>query len=302
MYVNIYTGVRNNLVKNKASSFAAKYGPWALVTGASRGLGAEFARQLAAMGLNLALAARSEDQLKELAQKMEREYGISAKIIVVDLSRADLLDTIKKATDSLEIGLLVNNAGLSTVGPFLDLSAEYLLSQLHTNTRAALILTRHFGEKMAACGRGGIIFLSSGSALHGAPFSANYSGTKAYNLMFAEALWAEWKPLGVDVLGFIAGLTRTPGVDANRLKPNLFVPLGQPEKVVRRALKTLGKKPSAADGIRNRLGYKIFDLAPRSFSTRILGKSMNAMFGPFKQKRNQSCPETAVSKQLQIKN
>jgi short-subunit dehydrogenase len=268
-------------VKDRAASFAVKYGPWALVTGASRGLGAEFARQLAARGLNLALAARSEDRLKELAQVLEREYNITVKIIVIDLSREDLLDPIKKAADSLEIGLLVNNAGLSTVGPFLDMSADYLLSQFHTNARAALILTRHFGEKMAVRGRGGVIFLSSGSALHGAPFSANYSGTKAYNLMLAESLWTEWRPLGVDALGFIAGLTRTPGMEANGLKPNLLVPLGRPDKVVRRALMALGKKPSAADGIRNRLGYKIFDLAPRSFSTGILGKSMDAMFGPF---------------------
>jgi short-subunit dehydrogenase len=282
--------MRAGMAKDKVSSFAAKYGPWALVTGASRGLGSEFARQLAARGLNLVLAARSEDQLKELAHILEREYHITVKIIAIDLSREDLLDPVKKAADSLEIGLLVNNAGLSTVRPFLNMGADYLLSQFHTNARAALILTRHFGEKMAARGRGGVIFLSSGSAMHGTPFSANYSGTKAYNLMLAEALWAEWRPLGVDVLGFIVGLTRTPGMEANGLKPHLLVPLGRSDKVVRHALKALGKKPSAADGIRNRLGYKIFNLAPRFLATSILGKSMDAMFGPFNQstKRNQS--------------
>ena len=277
--------MKTGMAKDKLASFAAKYGPWALITGASRGLGAEFAKQLAVKGLNLVLAARSEDQLKESAQKLEREYNITVKIITIDLSREDILDTIKKTTDSLEIGLLINNAGLSTVGPFLNMSADYLLKQFHTNARAALILTRHFGEKMAANGRGGIIFLSSGSALHGSPFCANYSGTKAYNLMLAESLWAEWKPLGVDALGFITGLTRTPGMEANEPKLNLFVPLGYPEKVVSQALKALGKKPSDADGIRNRLGYKIFNLAPRSFSIGILGKSMNAMFGPFNQNK-----------------
>jgi short-subunit dehydrogenase len=174
------------------------------------------------------------------------------------------------------------------VGPFLDMSADCLLSQLSLNTRAVLVLTRHFGEKMAARGRGGVIFISSGSALHGTPLSANYSGTKAYSLMLAEALWAEWKPLGVDALGFIAGLTRTPGVEANGLKPHALVPLGGPDAVVRQALKALGKKPSAADGIRNRLGYKFFDLAPRSFSPGILGKSMDALFGPFDQDKNQN--------------
>jgi short-subunit dehydrogenase len=271
------------MAKNDAASFAVKYGPWALVTGASRGLGAEFARQLAAKGLNLVLVARSEDQLNELAQVLEREYNINVKVIVIDLSHEDLLDPIKKVTDSIDIGLLVNNAGLSTVGPFLDLSADYLLKQFHTNARAALVLTKYFGEKMVANGRGGIIFLSSGSALHGTQFTANYCGTKAYNLMLAEALWVEWKPLGVDSLGLIVGQTRTPGLEANKPKPNKFVPLGQPDNVVRYALKMLGKKASAADGMGNRFGYAIFNLLPRSLSASILGKSMDAMFGPFKQ-------------------
>jgi short-subunit dehydrogenase len=273
--------MKTNTAKDKAASFAVKYGPWALVTGASRGLGAEFARQLAAKGLNLVLAARSEDQLKALAQVLEHEYNITVKVIVIDLSREDLIDPIKKVTDSLDIGLLVNNAGLSTVGPFLNMSADYLLSQFHTNARAALVLTRHFGEKMVARGRGGVIFLSSGSALHGTQFTANYCGTKAYNLMLAETLWVEWKPLGVDALGLIVGLTRTPGLEENKPKLNSSVPLGQPDKVVHYALKMLGKKASAADGIRNRIGHAIFNFMPRSLSVSLLGKSMDAMFGPF---------------------
>jgi len=271
-------------VKDKANSFVKKYGPWALVTGASRGLGAEFARQLAAKGLNVVLAARTENQLNDLARTLEREYNISAKVVVVDLAQDDMLDKIKKTTDSLEIGLLVNNAGLSTVGPFLNLSAEFLLYQFHTNARASFILTRYFSEKMAGSGHGGIIFTSSGSALHGSPYCANYSGTKAYMLMLAESLWVELRPYGIDVLGFITGLTRTPGMEANNPKPSSVVPIGNVETVVRCALNALGKKPSAADGVRNRMGYNIFNLLPRSVSTSALGKSMNAMFGPFDKK------------------
>ncbi|MDR1785588.1 MAG: SDR family NAD(P)-dependent oxidoreductase, partial [Spirochaetaceae bacterium] len=209
--------------------FVHKYGPWALVTGASRGLGAEFARQLAARGLNLVLVARSRPQLEQLASELERAQGIQTRVVSLDLSRGDLLDVLAPVTDPLEVGLLVNNAGLSTVGPFLNQDADYLARQLHTNARAALILTRHYGSLMAERGRGGVIFLSSGSALHGTPWSAAYSGTKAYNLMLAESLWAEWRPLGVDVLGFIAGLTRTPGMEANRPRPSPLVPLGLPE-------------------------------------------------------------------------
>ncbi|MDR1787240.1 MAG: SDR family NAD(P)-dependent oxidoreductase [Treponema sp.] len=264
---------------SRGGAFAQKYGPWALVTGASRGLGAEFARQLAERGLNLVLAARSGSQLERLAADLARAYGITARAAVVDLSRADLLNALRPVTDSLEVGLLVNNAGLSTVGPFLAQDADYLLGQLHTNARAALVLTRHYGSLMAARGRGGVIFLASGSALHGTPWSAHYCGTKAYNLMLAEALWAEWRPLGVDVLGFMAGLTRTPGVEANHLKPSRLVPLGSPERAVRRALKALGRAPSASDGLRNHLGYAALGLMPRSLATRVLGRSMRVMFG-----------------------
>jgi short-subunit dehydrogenase len=244
-------------------------------------LGAEFARQLAAKGLNLVLAARSGDQLVKLAAELERSHGIAARTVAVDLSREDLLNVLTPVTDPLDVGLLVNNAGISTVGPFLERDADYLLRQFHTNSRAALILTRHFGRLMAVRRRGGIIFLSSGAALHGTPWSANYSGTKAYNLMLAESLWAEWRPLGIDVLGFMAGLTRTPGMEANHLKPNRLIPLGRPAPLVRRALKVLGKKPSASEGFRNRLGYLALGLVPRAFATSVLGKSMDAMFGPF---------------------
>jgi short-subunit dehydrogenase len=218
----------------------------------------------------------------KLADELEQSHGIATRTVALDLSRENILDILTPVTDPLDVGLLVNNAGISTVGPFLERDADYLLRQLHTNARAALILTRHFGRLMAERRRGGIIFLSSGAALHGTPWSANYSGTKAYNLMLAESLWAEWRPLGIDVLGFMAGLTHTPGMEANHLKPNRLIPLGQPGPLVRLALKTLGKKPSTSDGLRNRLGYLVLGFVPRAFATGILGKSMSAMFGPFR--------------------
>jgi short-subunit dehydrogenase len=205
------------------TSFKKKYGHWALITGASRGLGVEFARQCAERGLNVILAATNAKLLQEQADAITRDYGVAVKIIVLDLSREDFLKEITPITDSLEIGLLVNNAGVSKVRPFLDHTPEELSRQLHVNTRAGLILAHHFGRKMADRKRGGIIFLSSGSAMYGTAYCANYAGTKAYNLILAESLWYELGRHGVDVLGFMAGSTKTPGWDANKPKPSKIV-------------------------------------------------------------------------------
>ena len=207
----------------EAASFSTRYGPWALITGASRGLGAEFARQCAERGLNTVLVATNADLLHVQADSIKNDYNVDVKTIVLDLNRENILQEITPITDSLEIGLLVNNAGLSKVSPFLDLTLDQLVKQLHVNARAGLILTHHFGRKMVERRRGGIIFLSSGSAMYGTAYSANYAATKAYDLILAESLWYELGRYGVDVLGFMPGSTKTPGWDANAPKPDRFV-------------------------------------------------------------------------------
>jgi hypothetical protein len=117
-----------------------------LITGASRGLGAEFARQCAERGLNTILVATNADLLQAQADSIKNDYGVEVKTIVLDLSREDILQEIIPITDSLEISLLVNNAGLSKVSPFLNLTIDQLVKQLHVNARAGLILTYHFGR------------------------------------------------------------------------------------------------------------------------------------------------------------
>ncbi|MDR1799520.1 MAG: SDR family NAD(P)-dependent oxidoreductase, partial [Bifidobacteriaceae bacterium] len=220
-------------------SFRDRYGPWAVVTGASRGLGAEYARQLAARGLNLVLVARSAGDLADLAGDLQTRYGSQTRTVALDLSQDGFLEPLQAVTTGLEVGLLVSNAALSTVGPLLSRDQDQLVRQLHLNARAGLILVRHYGALMVTRGRGGVILLSSGSALHGTPWSANYAGTKAYNLMLAEALWYEWHPLGVDVLGVMAGVTRTPGWQANQPKPDRLVPVMEAAPVVAKSLQAL---------------------------------------------------------------
>jgi len=264
------------------NSFAAKYGPWALVTGASRGLGAEFARQCAERGLNIIQIATNADLLKAQADAIIRDYGVEVRTIALDLSREDILPEITPVTDSLEVGLLVNNAGISRVRPFLEHSLDQLVKQLHVNTRAGLVLAHHFGRKMAERRRGGIIFLSSGSAMCGTAYCANYAGTKAYNLVIAESLWYELRRYGVDVLGFMAGSTKTPGWDANEPKPYRFVKVMDVKPVVAEALEALGKKPSLIAGRSNRLGYFLMGrTVSRARAIRIVSKSIEKMFGPF---------------------
>jgi uncharacterized protein len=263
-------------------SFYEKYGPWALVTGASKGLGAEFARQCAARGLNVILVATNAALLQKHAGTLEQDYGVQAKTIALDLSREDILKEITQVTDPLEIGLLVNNAGMSKVKPFLQQDIDHLLKQLHVNARAGLILAHHFGGKMAVRQRGGIIFLSSGSAMFGTAYSANYAGTKAYNLIMAETLWQELGRCNVDVLGFMAGSTKTPGWDDNNPKPAKFVKIMDTKAAVNEALKALGKRPSLIAGRSNRLGYFFMGrMLSRSRAIRIVSNSMEKMFGPF---------------------
>lgn len=262
--------------------YSAKYGPWALITGASRGIGAEFARQCAARGLNTILIATNKELLQRQADAIIQEYHVQVKTLAVDLSRENFMAEIMPTIEPLEIGLLINNAGISRVKPFLEHSADDLVKQLHVNARAGLILVRHLSQKMVGRKRGGIIFLSSGSAMLGTAYCTNYAGTKAYNLILAESLWYELRPYGVDVLGFMAGSTKTPGWDANNPKPWGLVKVMDVESTVAEALKALGKRPSLIAGRGNRVGYFFLGrLLSRSRAICTVSRSMLKMFGPF---------------------
>src|SRR5215510_15969656 len=142
-------------------TFVERYGPWALVTGASAGIGAEFARQLSQMGLNLVLVARRRQRLEDLACELESKNKVHVRIVVADLARPDFLPAIRSVTNSIEVGLLVNNAGFGLAGRFLEHELEEELNLLNVNCRAPLILTHEFGRQMAQRRKGGIIFVSS---------------------------------------------------------------------------------------------------------------------------------------------
>ena len=189
---------------------AAKYGPWALITGASEGTGAEFAVQLADAGLNLVLIARREGPLAELAQQV-RDKGIECQTASVDLSADDAAAKVAAAAGDREIGLFIANAGADTNGAlFLDNDVANWEKLINLNVLTTMRNCHHFGQAMRARGRGGIILVGSGSCYGGLHGIGVYCGVKAFDLCFGEGLWAEMRYHNVDVLNLILGRTDTP--------------------------------------------------------------------------------------------
>ncbi|MEE8374446.1 MAG: SDR family NAD(P)-dependent oxidoreductase [Dehalococcoidia bacterium] len=263
-------------------TFNAKYGPWALVTGAARGLGAEFSRQIAVLGINLVLVDVLAEEMEEVADEIRRRCDTEIRTIVADLSHPEFMEAIRDQTGGIEIGLLVSNAMFGPVGLFFDQSLEDNLTTVAVNVQAPLVLVQEFGAKMVSRKRGGIIMLSSASALQGTAYAANYAATKAYNLILAESLWDELREHGVDVLGFMPGATRTTGflLSNPRLKGSRLANVMGPEPTVAEALKALGKWPSRIAGTRNR--WTLFlagRLMPRRKMITLVGKTMRDWYG-----------------------
>lgn len=190
--------------------FAGRYGPWALIAGASEGTGASFARQLAAQGVNLILVARRQAPLDALAGEL-RETGVECVTASIDLAAPDAADRMAAAADGREVGLLILNAGADPNGSlFLDNDMANWVALTNRNVMTTLRACHLFGGAMRSRGRGGIILVGSGVCYLGLPGIAVYGATKAYGLVLGEALWAELKPHGVDVLNLIMGRTDTP--------------------------------------------------------------------------------------------
>lgn len=266
---------------SRRTSFASRYGPWAIVAGASDGLGAEFARQIAERGLNVVAVARSGDKLEALARRLGSEHGIEVRSVVLDLANDDLVPVIEERTKDMEVGLLVYNAAFAHIAPFLDQPIEKLLRSIDVNCRGPVVLSHHFGRQMLERGRGGIVLMSSMTGLQGSALLAGYAATKAFDLVLAEGLSDELGQGGIDVLGCCAGATRTPNYLAtNPLKPGLLpATVMEPSDVVAEALESLGKKPSLVSGRTNRLmDFLMHRLLSRRRAVSIMGKAMRDMY------------------------
>jgi short-subunit dehydrogenase len=246
-------------------SFAERYGPWALIAGASEGIGAAFARALAQRGVNLVLLARRPEPLDALARELS---AVQVHTVSLDLASEDLVDEVQRALEGREVGLLVCSAALSLISGFVELEQGEVERSLAVNVRAPLLLTHHFARQMVQRGRGGVVLMSSVAGLIGAPHSAAYAGSKAFAVGFGESLWAELAPRGVDVVVCAAGPTATPTY--TQVQTSAFPPVMAPEAVVDAALSALGRQPRVVPGLFNRLTTALISPLPRAWALKLI--------------------------------
>ena len=254
--------------------FVKRYGPWALITGAAAEIGAEFAQQLAALGINLVLVSRRRERMEELARQLESTHGVQVMSILADLSQPDFISTLEPATRSLDIGLLINHAGFGTAGSFLAHHLEREVAQLHVSCRAPLILSHVYGNRMARRGKGGIVFVSSVSAYVATLYQPNYAASKIYELFLAEALRHELAAVGVDVLALCPGMADTEYqvVSGNQTVGAMPVP-----PLVELALGQLGRARVTMPGWPIRLLTGLRQCAPRRLQTMVAGIIMGRL-------------------------
>jgi short-subunit dehydrogenase len=221
-----------------------KYGPWAVITGGSDGIGEAFARQLAEAGINLVLVSRSAGKLEALATPLRAAHGIEVRTLPVDLSEESAIARIKEATEGLEVGLYVSNVGaVFGAGRFLRSEPEDIERTLRLNSWSHALLSLHFGKGMLERGRGGIILVGSMAGNAGGASTVIYGAGKAFAQIFAEGLWSEVKPKGIDVLYVVVGAVDTPKRQSLNIadSPDQFV--ADPAEVAREALAALPEGP-----------------------------------------------------------
>lgn len=250
------------------------YGPWSVVTGASDGIGREFAHRLAEAGLNLVLVARRGGELDRVATELAAAHGIETRVIAADLGTTDAISTVAKATADLDVGLLIAAAGFGTSGRLLDGDLEQELAMVDVNCRAVVALCVHFGRRFAARGRGGVVLMGSLVGFQGVPYAANYAATKAYVQSLAEGLRVELAPLGVDVV------VSAPGPVHSGFAARAHMRMGMglmPKDVARETLDALGRRTTVRPGWLSKVLEASLAPLPRSARVRVMGKTMEGM-------------------------
>lgn len=247
------------------------YGPWAVVTGASDGIGREFARALAKEGFKLVLVARRRQALESLAKELT---STEVRVVDVDLATGEGLARVEAETRDLDVGLLVASAGFGTSGAFLDNAREAELSMIDVNCRAVAALTHAFGHRLVKRGRGGLVLLSSLVAFQGVRHAANYAATKAWVQAFAEGLALELGPLGVDVLACAPGPVRS-GFGA---RANMQMSMAAtPDVVANATLAALGRSGTVRPGFLSKLLEWSLMFLPRWGRVRVMSLVMGGM-------------------------
>ncbi|MFT4517728.1 MAG: short-subunit dehydrogenase [Halioglobus sp.] len=256
-----------------------QYGPWALIAGGSEGIGLSFARELAAAGINLILLARRSEPLEAARQLLCADYCVEIRTHEIDLTSVALESQLQEITAGLEIGLLIYNAGaVHGAALFLSEPLDKARNLINLNCLGPTIFAHHLAGPMRERGRGGIILMSSMSGLAGGAYVAAYAATKAFDIVFAESLWAELTPTGVHVLGLIAGATNTPAM----AESGATFESGQAmdaAQVAREGLAQLAHGPLHIAGDDNRAGAAFLRGEDRRLSIALMSSGSAALYG-----------------------
>lgn len=257
-----------------ADGFAHRYGPWAVVTGASDGIGQAIAHELASRGISLIVVARRGERLQQLARELAARHGVECVALAADLSTVEGCEAVRRASAPHEVGLLVAAAGFGTSGAFVDSPLADEREMLAVNCAAVLELVGHFAPQLADRGRGGIVLMSSVLGFNGVPGSAHYAATKAWVQSFAEGLRGELRGRGVDVLASAPGPVDTGFAARARLDLGTML---SAEVVARQTIAALGRQGTVRPGwLSKLLGWSLATL-PRPLRVVLLGQIMKGM-------------------------
>ena len=251
-----------------------RYGPWAVFTGASSGIGKELATRLAEAHLNVVLSGRNESELDGLASTLHELYEVKLLVIASDLSERQGADKVIDETKQLNIGMFIAAAGFGTSGSFLEGNIDEELDMLQVNGAALLQLTHHFVKRFASRGGGGIILLSSMVGFQGVPYAANYAATKAYVQSLGEALSVELKPDNVDVLAAAPGPVGSGFAKRANLKMGKTM---SPTDIGVPILKALGRRSTVLPGFQTKFLVSALRTVPRWGKVQIMKLVMGGM-------------------------
>jgi uncharacterized protein len=254
--------------------FTTRYGSVALITGASSGIGASFAQQLAARGMDLVLVARRVNRLETLAAQLRAAHGVQVTVCQADLSAADAAHRILGQSSALDVGLVVSNAGYGLRGDHSAHDPDALAAMLMVNCNAAMQLANGFIPRLRKRGKGGIVFVSSVEALIGCPYSAAYSACKAFVKNLGEALWGELSADGIDVLTICPGATDTEALSRHGIDPAKLPHVMSSDEVARLALDGLRNGPVLITSEHYKASFEKLLSMPRRDALTAMAKSM----------------------------
>jgi short-subunit dehydrogenase len=262
-------------------NFREQYGPAAIVFGASEGIGAAFSEYVATQGVDVILVARDPIKLERLQSELMDKYKVEVTILSQDLSAADSVQTVFDKFEHIEIGLVVYNAALSFIGPFLKNSLSNHQSIAQVNMLSPLAALHLFGDRFLSQGKGGFILMASLAGFQGSGYLSMYAASKAFDRVLAEGLWYEWKNKGVDIIACCAGATASPNyIKTQPEKSSFFAPKVQlPSEVVAECMSSLGKRPSIITGKGNRIAsFFMQRILPRKLAVKIMGDNTKKMY------------------------